>query len=103
MHLWHLEECTLFALLVECLLHKLSLFPDPRLVEFVRSRKAQHASSSASSSVEKSVCCPDQSFPETKDPAPHHSDSKHDSHEITMDTDEEHDTKPNNHHPITGK
>lgn len=74
--------------------------PDPRLVDFVRSQKAQHASSSASSSV-KELVCPDQSFPENKTPALYHSDSKHE--EITMDTDEQDDTEPTNHHPITSK
>ncbi|MCJ8737002.1 hypothetical protein PDJAM_G00018760 [Pangasius djambal] len=73
---------------------------DPRLVDFVRSRKAQNASSSTSSSMEKSVC-PDQSLTETKAPAPHYSDSVPDSQEVTMDTDEEDETEHTNHHPIT--
>lgn len=47
--------------------------------------------------------CPDQSFTESKAPAPHYSDSVHDSQEVTMDTDEEDEIEPANHHPITGK
>ncbi|XP_017332587.1 RNA polymerase II-associated protein 1 [Ictalurus punctatus] len=73
---------------------------DPRLVDFVRSRKAQNASCSMSSSIEKSVY-PDQSLTESKALAPHYSDSVPDSQEFTMDTDEEDETEPTNHHPIT--
>ncbi|XP_058255897.1 RNA polymerase II-associated protein 1 [Hemibagrus wyckioides] len=73
---------------------------DPRLVDFVRSRKAQNASSSTSSSINKSVC-PDQSLTESKAPAPHYSDSAPDSQEVTMDTDDEDETEPTNHQPIT--
>lgn len=55
-----------------------------------------------SSSIEKSVY-PDQSLPESKALAPHYSDSVPDSQEFTMDTDEEDETEPTNHHPITGE
>lgn len=76
--------------------------PDPRLVEFVRSRKTPNALSSTSSSIQKSVC-PDQAVTESKASTPHYSDSVPDSQEITMDTDEEDETELASHHPITGQ
>lgn len=80
----------------------LLFFPDPRLVDFVRSRKTQNALSSMSSSIEKSVC-PDQALTESKAPPPHYSDSVPDSQEVTMDTDEEDETELTSHHPINGE
>ncbi|KAK3537597.1 hypothetical protein QTP70_016995, partial [Hemibagrus guttatus] len=73
---------------------------DPRLVDFVRSWKAHNSSSSTSSSINKSVC-PDQSLTESKAPASHYSDSAPDSQEATMDTEDEVETEPTNHQPIT--
>lgn len=73
---------------------------DPSLVDFVRSQKAQNASSSTSSSIKK---CPDQSLNDRKVPAPHSPGSVPDSQEIRMDTDEEDETEPTNQHPITGE
>ncbi|KAI5616829.1 RNA polymerase II-associated protein 1, partial [Silurus asotus] len=62
---------------------------DPRLVDFVRSRKAQNASSSTKNSVS-----PDQPFAESKVPAPYC--FVPDSEETTMDTDKEDETEPTN-------
>ncbi|XP_053366569.1 RNA polymerase II-associated protein 1 [Clarias gariepinus] len=71
---------------------------DPRLVDFVKSRKAQNVSSSASSSTENSGS-PDQSLPKNKAQILSHSEAKPDSQEVSMDTDEEDETESN--HPIT--
>ncbi|GAA6108680.1 RNA polymerase II-associated protein 1 [Tachysurus ichikawai] len=75
---------------------------DSRLVDFVRSQKAQNASLSTSSSIDKSAC-PVQSLTESKARAPHYSDTAQDSQEVAMDTDEEDATQPSNHHPITAE
>ncbi|TSQ46656.1 C2 domain-containing protein 3 [Bagarius yarrelli] len=70
---------------------------DPRLVDFVKSRKAGNAAFSTSSSIDKSTC-PDQSLAKSKPPDLNYSAPDH--QEVTMDTEVDDETQCSSHRPI---
>ncbi|XP_072545806.1 RNA polymerase II-associated protein 1 [Salminus brasiliensis] len=72
---------------------------DPRLVDFVRSRKAQQASSSGQPPLQREAC-PEQTIPEGKSAEDHSTEPELDTQEVTMDADEEDETAPEVQPPI---
>ena len=79
----------------------LPVISDPRLVDFVRSRKTQKTSSVPSTL--QGEACSDRPVTESRAPEPHGTDPKLDSQEVTMDADEEDEAEPVIQPPITGE